>query len=60
MNTPLAEVLAEVMPVEVTDDGALTVRHDGTLASLRTVTIADGAIASLPQAFALSVTGAAK
>lgn len=29
------------MPVEVEEDGALTVRQDGTFASLRTVTIAE-------------------
>ncbi len=29
------------MPVDVEADGALTVRHDGTFASLRTVTIAE-------------------
>ncbi len=38
----LAEVLAPVLAVRVEDDGALTVEHDGTVASLRTVPIADG------------------
>jgi len=38
----LADVLGQVMSVDVEDDGALTVRHDDTFASLRTVTIADG------------------
>ena len=38
----LADVLGQVMAVGVEDDGALTVRHDGTFASFRTVTIADG------------------
>jgi hypothetical protein len=38
----LADVLGQALPVEVEEDGALTVRHDGTFASLRTVTIADG------------------
>lgn len=38
----LADVLAEVLDVRAEDDGALTVRHDGTVASLREVTIADG------------------
>ena len=33
----LAEVLAPVLAVRVEDDGALTVEHDGTVASLRTV-----------------------
>lgn len=37
----LAEVLAAALPVETDADGALTVHHDGTVASLRTVTIAD-------------------
>lgn len=38
----LADVLAGVIPVQIEDDGALTVRHDGTVASLREVTIAEG------------------
>lgn len=37
----LASVLGEVLPVEEESDGALTVRHGGTLASLRVVNIAD-------------------
>ncbi len=37
----LAVVLGEIMPVQVEADGALTVRHDGTFASLRSVTIAE-------------------
>ena len=37
----LADVLGQALPVDVEDDCALTVRHDGTFASLRTVTIAD-------------------
>ena len=37
----LAEVLAAALPVETDADGALTVHHDGTVASLRAVTIAD-------------------
>ncbi|KKB97270.1 hypothetical protein [Mycolicibacter arupensis] len=37
----LAAVLAEVLAVDSEPDGALTVRHDGTLASLRVVPIAD-------------------
>lgn len=37
----LREALAGVVPVQTEEDGALTVRHDGTVASLRTVTIAD-------------------
>ncbi|UVO10759.1 hypothetical protein NM962_11980 [Mycobacterium sp. SVM_VP21] len=38
----LATVLAEVLAVDAEPDGALTVRHDGTLASLRVVPIAEG------------------
>ncbi|MGE2690358.1 hypothetical protein [Mycolicibacterium pulveris] len=38
----LATVLGEILPVHVEDDGAVTVQHDETLASLRTVTIAEG------------------
>ncbi|AQT79538.1 hypothetical protein B1R94_10025 [Mycolicibacterium litorale] len=37
----LAGALADVLPVEVDPDGALTVRYEGTFASLRTVTIAE-------------------
>ena len=37
----LASVLGEVLPVDEEPDGALTVRHDGTIASLRVVNIAD-------------------
>ena len=35
----LLAVLSEVLPVEEESDGALTVHHDGTIASLRVVTI---------------------
>ena len=38
----LADLLAQVMPVQVEDDGALTVRHDGSFASLRTIQVAEG------------------
>jgi hypothetical protein len=38
----LASVLGEVLPVEEEPDGALTIRHDGTFASLRVVTIVEG------------------
>ncbi|BBY61848.1 hypothetical protein [Mycolicibacterium helvum] len=41
LGARLAEVLTAVVPVEVEPDGALTVRYEGTFASLRTVTIAD-------------------
>lgn len=37
----LAPVLEEVLPVTHEDDGALTVQHDETFASLRVVTIAE-------------------
>lgn len=38
----LFDVLDGVVPIRREDDGALTVQHDGTLASLRVVTIAEG------------------
>jgi hypothetical protein len=37
----LVSVLGEVLPVREEDDGALTVPHDGTFASLRVVTVAE-------------------
>jgi hypothetical protein len=37
----LASILRDVLPVEEEPDGALTVRHSGTLASLRVVAIAE-------------------
>ncbi|MGO9382902.1 MAG: hypothetical protein ACLP4W_12630 [Mycobacterium sp.] len=37
----LASILRDVLPVEEEPDGALTVRHDGTIASLRVVNIAE-------------------
>ena len=37
----LASVLGEVLQVDEEPDGALTVRHAGTIASLRVVNIAD-------------------
>ncbi|MDP7723889.1 hypothetical protein [Mycobacterium sp. TY814] len=37
----LASILGEILSVEVESDGALTVRHNGTFASLRVVRIAD-------------------
>jgi hypothetical protein len=53
----LADVLGQVASVDVEDDGALTVHHDGTFASLRTVTIADGLeLVSLTQAVAWDLT----
>ncbi len=41
LGARLAEALTAVIPVEVEPDGALTLRYEGTFASLRTVTIAD-------------------
>ncbi len=37
----LLTVLGEVLPVEEEPDGALTVRHAGTIASLRVVTVTE-------------------
>ncbi|HEY1842265.1 MAG TPA: hypothetical protein VGG53_18980 [Mycobacterium sp.] len=37
----LLSVLSEVLHVEEESDGALTVHHDGTIASLRVVTVTD-------------------
>ncbi|MDT5044287.1 MAG: hypothetical protein QOG75_140, partial [Mycobacterium sp.] len=37
----LLTVLSEVLPLEEESDGALTVRHGGTIASLRVVAITD-------------------
>jgi hypothetical protein len=38
----LATVLGEVLPLNREEDGAITVHHDGTIASLRVVEIAEG------------------
>ncbi|RAV12733.1 hypothetical protein DQP55_11345 [Mycolicibacterium sp. GF69] len=38
----LGEILEDVLPVTREDDGAVTVHHDETFASLRTVPIAEG------------------
>jgi hypothetical protein len=38
----LAAVLEDILPFEQEDDGALTLHHDQTIASLRVVTIAEG------------------
>lgn len=49
----LADVLGQVMAVQTEADGALTVRHDGTVASLRRVPVAEGLeVISLTQALA--------
>jgi hypothetical protein len=37
----LSSILRDVLPVEEEPDGALTLRHNGTLASLRVVNIAE-------------------
>ena len=50
LQQQLLTVLSEVLPVEEESDGALTVRHDGTIASLRVVTITEElALVSLTQ-----------
>src|ERR1700742_2438640 len=52
----LKAVLDGVLPVTEEDDGALTVQHDGTLASLRVVNIAEGLeLISLSQILAWDV-----
>ncbi|MEY8015530.1 hypothetical protein [Mycobacterium servetii] len=49
----LASVLVGVVPVDEEPDGALTIRHDGTIASLRVVNIAEGLdLVSLTQVLA--------
>lgn len=42
LQEQLLAVLSEVLPVDEEPDGALTVRHGGTLASLRVVGITEG------------------
>ena len=37
----LASALGEILPVEQESDGALTIRHNGTFASLRVVAVVD-------------------
>jgi hypothetical protein len=41
LSERLASVLGEILPVEEESDGALTVRHDGTFASLRVLAIVE-------------------
>lgn len=49
----LASILRDVVPVDEEPDGGLTVRHDGTLASLRVVNIVEGLdLVSLTQVLA--------
>lgn len=38
----LASILRDALPIEEEPDGALTLRHNGTLASLRVVNISEG------------------
>ena len=53
LSDRLNAVLAEILPVQHEDDGALTVQHDDTFASLRVVTIAqDLDLVSLTQVLA--------
>ena len=53
LSERLAVVLAEILPVTREDDGALTVQHDATFASMRVVTIAeDLELVSLTQVLA--------
>lgn len=42
LQARLASILGEVLPLEEEADGAVTVRHDGTIASLRVVNITEG------------------
>ena len=42
LSERLATVLDDVVAIQREEDGALTVRHDDTIASLRVVTIAEG------------------
>jgi hypothetical protein len=42
LDEQLAAVLDDILPMQREDDGALTVHHDDTFASLRVVTIAEG------------------
>ena len=49
----LASILGDVLAVQEESDGALTVRHNGTIASLRVVNIAEGLdLVSLTQVLA--------
>jgi hypothetical protein len=49
----LASILRDVVPVEEEPDGGLTVRHNGTFASLRVVNIVEGLdLVSLTQVLA--------
>ena len=53
MQGRLVAVLSEVLPVQREEDGAITVQHDGTFASLRVVEVAeDLELVSLTQVLA--------
>jgi hypothetical protein len=53
LSERVAAVLEEILPVQHEDDGAITVHHDETFASLRVVTIAEDLdIVSLTQVLA--------
>ncbi|MDT5348304.1 MAG: hypothetical protein QOH91_1591, partial [Mycobacterium sp.] len=41
LQARLASILRDVLPVDEESDGGLTVRHDGTFASLRVVNIVE-------------------
>ncbi|BBZ13277.1 hypothetical protein [Mycobacterium branderi] len=57
----LTAVLGEILPVEEEADGALTIRHDGTYASLRVVGIVEGLdLISLTQVLAWDLVLAKK
>lgn len=42
LSARIPAVLEEILPITREEDGAVTVHHDGTFASLRVVTIAEG------------------
>ena len=42
LQQQLVSALDEILPIQEEDDGAVTVHHDNTFASLRVVTIAEG------------------
>ncbi|MDV3128321.1 hypothetical protein M1247_25635 [Mycobacterium sp. 21AC1] len=42
LTARIGAVLEEILPITREEDGAVTVHHDGTFASLRVVTIAEG------------------
>ena len=42
LSERVAAVLDDILPIQLEDDGAVTVHHDETFASLRVVTIGEG------------------